>query len=200
MCVSQVYAAGRVDNALVTGFATASGGNIRAAELAVARRAQELLRGMRTPLLLDLWLLHQDARSRNDAAETQVLRTLLWQQLEQQTQVEAAQGSEQAEAWSCPKDSKSVDELVEKLGREYGTWATGVPGALPTQVTPQQRLSVRYRIGKKIVLWGVVHRALCGAQGQGAAKDGAAAAGSAGASQLTGQDLLANLPRRNQLS
>lgn len=83
----QVYAGGRVDPSLISGFlaaspslSAASSGGTRAAELAVAQRVAELLAAMPTPLLLDMWVLHADAMWRGDSErEVEVAEKLLVQ-------------------------------------------------------------------------------------------------------------------------
>ncbi|KAJ9526145.1 hypothetical protein QJQ45_009581 [Haematococcus lacustris] len=84
----KVYAGGRVDPALIIAFAMAAEGDGVAAELAVARRAAQLLASMPSPLLLDLWALYEDAKGCGMMEEAEQLGALMMRQAAQQQELD----------------------------------------------------------------------------------------------------------------
>lgn len=190
-----------MDPALMTAFSLAACGDTRAAELAIARRAQQLLSGMPTPVLHDLYFLLEDARMGGDAEGVVRLGRLLMAQAELQRKQDAflneavtdAAASGAAGA-AVPKAASSTQATSSNSGREGspGGVVSTVPGgrtldelvsALKAQVEAKGnslkpplnangRLCVSYRAAKKLVLWGVVTRVAAG--GEGGAGAGAA--------------------------
>ncbi len=223
-----MYSSGRVDGALVSGFAQAMGGDVRAAELAVARRAQQLLAGMPTPVQFDLLALYQDAcggaeqggGGGGEAAgrQREVLGGLLLHHARQQGEVERAverEGREAAAWFGTAASSEDEEEegngqggavggggggdvggtlegLVRELRRQVEARVAGGTPTLVEGLTRSQRLCLQYRVGKKLVLWGVVHRALCG---QGAAQGPGEGSGLEGALGVRRRGAAVGVPR-----
>jgi len=179
----KVYAGGRVDPALISGFSLAAFGDTRAAELAVARRVQQLLSGMPTPLLMDLWLLHMDAQQRGDGATADMTAKLLVQQAGLMRKhaafvaglgsdaASSAQGAGQdgAAALSTAADvgalppTDNLTDLLTVLAKE----ASSRLGMLQAPLTHNQRLCVTYRASKKVLLWGFLSRVAAAEASQG---------------------------------
>lgn len=73
----QLLTSSRVSGPLVTSFSMVAGGDTRKAEVAIARRGWQLLRGMPTPVTQDLAVLWQDATAGKQADESAQLGRLL---------------------------------------------------------------------------------------------------------------------------
>ena len=175
----QVYAGGRVDNALISAFSrVAASGGVQgndgaegSAEVAVARRCSQLLATMPTPLLLDLVTLFQDAIEQGEQRRAaQAAKNL--QHVSAQFRQHGVGLSGAAAALGCsasPSPPVPEAETVEGLVAGLRKLAAQCPTALlAAPLTPNQRLIVTFRAAKKLVLWSVVHSVLAKGSGLGA--------------------------------